>query len=515
MAGKNSGGAQPLGQLICGLRQAQGYSHGQLAGLLCRLSGKPVMCETVQYWESGTHAPSPDEIGYLAIALEVPIFMLEAALLGTPDVATDEVIDHSAKGKPAMNPAMNVDDMHIGRRVRQIRYWRDLSQPVVAGLAGISPSYLSLIELGHRPVTKRSLLEALANALRVSPADLTDKPWERANDRTGAQMHAGLVAVTDALDRYELGDDPGEPAREWPEVESDVKRLMDMAYAHANFADAAKLAPPLLAELHTTYVRNPEQRSNVLQSLIMCYRAAGSVTERFGGSSNGFTLMAAKAAQHCANELESPQWRGITTWMRAHSGSPNRAHQYQRVVRAADELLPALDDAEVVQAYGMLHLSAALSAAAQSDRDTATTHLNEASEVAGRIDTEVGTFARAWFGRTNVGIWRVSIGVELGDGISVAEVARSIRVEAIPSTSRQAEFYADFGRSLLAEKSTRDNGLALLLRAENLAPQRIRNDVFVREAVGDALRTARRDAGSVELRGLAYRLGLRYSGGEC
>src|SRR3712207_8285188 len=54
--------------------------------------------------------------------------------------------------------------------------------------------------------------------------------------------------------------------------------------------------------------------------------------------------------------------------------------------------------------------SAALSAAAQSDRDTATTHLNEAGEVAGRIDTEVGTFARAWFGRTNVGIWRVSIG---------------------------------------------------------------------------------------------------------
>ncbi len=53
-----------------------------------------------------------------------------------------------------------------------------------------------------------------------------------------------------------------------------------------------------------------------------------------------------------------------------------------------------------------------------------------------------------------------------------------------------------------------EQGLALLLRAEKLAPQLIRNDLFVREAVGNALRSARRAAGGQELRGLAYRLGL-------
>ena len=171
-------------------------------------------------------------------------------------------------------------------------------------------------------------------------------------------------------------------------------------------------------------------------------------------------------------------------------------------------MVPTLDDAEARQAYGMLHLSAAMAAAAQSDRDTATTHLNEAAAIADRLDEEVGTFGRAYFGRTNVGIWRVSIGVELGDGGRVAEIARDIRVDAIPSPSRQANFFADLGRALISDKATREQGLALLLRAEKLAPQLIRNDLFVREAVGNALRSARRAAGGQELRGLAYRLGL-------
>jgi hypothetical protein len=41
---------------------------------------------------------------------------------------------------------------------------------------------------------------------------------------------------------------------------------------------------------------------------------------------------------------------------------------------------------------------------------------------------------------------------------------------------------------------------------EAIAPQRIRNNVFVRETVADLLRQARRDVGGRELRGLAWRM---------
>jgi hypothetical protein len=61
---------------------------------------------------------------------------------------------------------------------------------------------------------------------------------------------------------------------------------------------------------------------------------------------------------------------------------------------------------------------------------------------------------------------------------------------------------------LVAERKTRDRGITALLRAETLAPQLTRNNVYVREAVSTLLSTARRDAGGRELRGLAWRMGI-------
>jgi transcriptional regulator with XRE-family HTH domain len=496
MADRNPSGAT-LGALLRELRQSQSRTLDQVASLVSRAAGTPVNRARVESWEADAETPDVADLAHLAVALEVPQLLLETAVASQTAVA----------GRTSGN-VDSADDYGIGHRVRQLRHWRGLSMKVVAELSGISTPYLSQIENGYRAVTKRSLLEAIATALRVSPGDLTDKPWERGISGKADPTQPAYVAVADALDAYELGEDPGRPVREWPDVEADARRLADTIFLYANYADAAELIPSLLGDLHTSYVRDPTHRSSVLPQLIMCYRAAGCVTDNLSGKSDGYTLLAAKSAQRCASELGSPQWQGITTWIRAHSGVPNRARHYQRVVRAADELMPELDDAEARQAYGMLHLSAALAAAARSDRDTATTHLDEATTIANRLDEEVGAFAKMWFGRANVGIWRVSIGVELGEGAKVAEAAREIQVEALPSPSRQAEFFADLGRALLAEKPTRERGLGLLLRAEKLAPQRIRNDVFVREAVGNAIRSARRAAGGTELRGLGYRLGL-------
>jgi hypothetical protein len=51
-------------------------------------------------------------------------------------------------------------------------------------------------------------------------------------------------------------------------------------------------------------------------------------------------------------------------------------------------------------------------------------------------------------------------------------------------------------------------GVHVLLHAEHLVPQLIRNDLLVRETVAGLLRQARRDAGGRELRGLAWRMGI-------
>lgn len=397
----------------------------------------------------------------------------------------------------------------VGRELRVVRHWRKKSLRVVAGLSGLSYGYLGKIERGEKPLTDRATVEALCRALEIAPSELTGRPWEVSNG-PGERAHAGVVALEAALDEYELGEDPGGPVREWPAVSADLDRLADLVQA-ADYASQGELAPGLLRELHAAHVRHPELRRPVLLGLIRAYSSAVWVTKRLGG--RGLSLLAARAAQQVADELEDPAWRGYTTWLRGDAtGALSRPTQYARAVRVADELTPHLDDPQVVQAYGMLHLSAALAQAVQRRPDEAQQHLAEASAIADRMDDEVGTFGNMWFGRPNVAIWSATLWNELGLGGEVAARLRGVRVDAIPSVSRRAEYLCEIGRSLLTERATRDQGVAVLSRAEKLAPQRVRADVLVREAVADQLRTAWRDAGGRELRGLAWRLGLAPEG---
>ncbi|MEU6832829.1 helix-turn-helix transcriptional regulator [Nocardia beijingensis] len=395
----------------------------------------------------------------------------------------------------------------VGRRLREIRVWRGQSLEVVAGLAGISFGYLGRLERGEQALSNRATLEALARALRVSPAEFYPAAGQSGSRAEGNESaHAGVVAIERALDVYELGDDPGGAVREWPAISADLERLTDLQQ-RGDYAGQARMTPDLLAELHAVYARSPEHRHNTLLGMILCYSSAMWITKRLTG--RGLPLLAAKAAQECAAALDSPAWIGFATWLRGDAtGGLSRPEQYRRAVRCIDELSPHLDDGQVLQTAGMLHLSAALASAVQRDRSTAETHLDEAAALAGRMDTETGTFGRMWFGAPNIGIWRACIGMEFGDGVKVAENARGVNVHSIPSKSRQAEFYMEVGRSLLTDPTRREQGVQVLLRAEQLAPQRVHADVLAREAVADVLRAARRDAGGRELRGLAWRLGI-------
>jgi transcriptional regulator with XRE-family HTH domain len=395
---------------------------------------------------------------------------------------------------------------HVGRRVREIRSWRGHTQAELAGLAGVSPSLISKIELGRVPVDRRQTLEKLAVALRVAPMDLTDRP-ETASDAVSAAAHATLVEIEAALDRYELGADPEVPVREWPAIAADVRRLVELMHLSSDYAAQGELVPGLLGELHAAYLREPQHRAQVLLGLVHCYSSVCWVSKRLGG--RGLPTMAAQLAQRAADELESPQWRGYTAWQRgAATGRMSRELHLRRSVAAADELTPHLDDDEVLQAYGMLHLSAALAAAAQDDRDTAATHLDEAEQVAARMHDEVGRFGHMWFGAPNVGVWRTVIATELGESGKVPEIARTVNIEVIPSPSRRAEFYAEVGRNLVGRSHTREQGETALMRAYDLAPQRVVNDVFVREVVADRIRADRRNAGGRAMRFLAWQMGL-------
>lgn len=75
----------------------------------------------------------------------------------------------------------------IGARARMIRRRRGLSLDVVAGLAGISTPYLSLLERGQRGFNRRGLLDDLAAALGCSVADLTGAAVPAGGSRDGGR----------------------------------------------------------------------------------------------------------------------------------------------------------------------------------------------------------------------------------------------------------------------------------------------------------------------------------------
>ncbi|NUS63767.1 MAG: helix-turn-helix transcriptional regulator [Saccharothrix sp.] len=404
---------------------------------------------------------------------------------------------------------MDVTDNHIGRRLREVRSWRQLSLTAVAGLAGITPAYLSMLERGLRPLTKRSVLEALATVLKVAPTELTGAPFAPAN-AVDAEAHAALREVETVLSAVDLGVDPGVEPAPWPQLRDQVIRLNTVLRPEADYAAQGRVVPGLLMQLHAAYVRYPRHRRAVLAGLIHAYHAAAVLTKNLGV--RGLPVVAARLAQQCAEELDTPEWLGFSVWLRGHAaGSQGRAHQLAASVRGIDRMAGS-DDPNVRQMVGMLHLNAALAAATMRDRETAYTHLDEAEALSARLPDKRENFAVLHFGAPNVGVWRVSLATELGEGGKVAELARAVDPNALHAKARRAMYWTDLGRSLLTERSKVSAGIQALVTAESIAPQRVRNNVFVLEAVADLLRRAQRDAAGRELRGLAWHMGVTPTG---
>ncbi len=177
--------------------------------------------------------------------------------------------------------------------------------------------------------------------------------------------------------------------------------------------------------------------------------------------------------------------------------------------RIANALEPELRDPLGMQVLGMVTLTTSLAAASLQRGDRAAHWLSQAAGIARHVPD---TPARNWqsFSATNVNIWRVTIAVERGEaGTGVLELARNVSLDRLdPKATRRASFLTDVGRGLAREPRTQIEAVRWLRRAEEAAPQRIRNSAPARETVAYLLNRARASAGGPELRGMAARMGL-------
>ncbi|WP_158887920.1 helix-turn-helix domain-containing protein [Amycolatopsis anabasis] len=386
----------------------------------------------------------------------------------------------------------------IGRTLKQIRNARGKSLAAIAGLAGISPSYLSMLESGQRALDRRSLIIALANALEVAPTELAA---EMVAPEGALPQDKALTEVRRALMAVSLND-PGGAVVPADVLADRVNEVIKATHACRHDVIGATL-PDLIRDLHTTENAHRDERE-VLR-LIACLHLQGTQAWLpVAGASPDLSWLAATFSRQAAERLEEPVSLALSAFGTVHgliaSGSFDLA---ERTLAAADA---GTDTRDGLVVTGMLTLTSSLLAAARGDDGARLAPLDEAAALAERVEGPEPWFG---FGPSNVGLWRLSVALESGDHSGAARIAeRDVNPDELPSDFRRAAYWVNYGRALAKLPKRRDKAVVALRKAEQISPARVHRNPLARETLADLLARAKRDAVGRELRGMAHRSGL-------
>jgi transcriptional regulator with XRE-family HTH domain len=391
------------------------------------------------------------------------------------------------------------DGLSIGQRLRQIRHARGKSQSVVAGLAGISKSYLAMIERGDRALDRRSLTVALANALDVAPNEITGselaaRPGEEHDDRALTQVRLALLAVS-----------MSEPRGQAQPVEHLRARVTGVLSAQ-NAADSAMVGadlPTLIRDLHTTAHAHPDE-PDVLRLLTLAHMQGTQAWLTTVGAPIDLAWQAATLARQMAERLDEPVSLAISAYGTALGLLTAGAFDLAAQALATIEL--PLITVEDMQLAGSLALASSLISAAQKDSTQRTAALEYATELAERTgETNMLGFG---FGPSNVAVWRMQSALELGEHAEAAAIAKTVTPDAMLVRARQAVYWREYGRALARHPKHRGEAVTMLRRAELISPKHVHQHPFTRSTLAELLAHSKRDAIGRELRGMAYRAGL-------
>lgn len=412
---------------------------------------------------------------------------------------------------------MDDDDARsIGQRVRMVRRRRGLSLDVVAGLAGISAPYLSLLERGLRGFNRRGLLEDLAGALGCSVADLTGQPYLQ-TDRATAKALATLPPVSVALHDCTLSDVPDVNPRPLEHLAT----LVATANQHvdeARYQLAGRDLGGVLTELHVHAVTGGADVQRVALAALVegCFVAAG-IARSLGNVE--LSALAARRAADAAALIERPELAALAGMTRVGAllrlGARSRAGTVltEQLAAAEPHADPTASDTAPAEGSGMLHLTGAQLAARERRIGDADTHLDEARQLAAR--TGERNSYQFHFGPANVVAWSLAIAVELRRGPSVAETldVSPATFAALDSADRRAGFHLDLSRAYAQAGGERDDAaLRHLDSADRIAPTRLRNDPIARDLVITLDRRAKRR--SWVLGSLSNRFGIGGHSGD-
>lgn len=388
---------------------------------------------------------------------------------------------------------------YVGLRVAR---WRDIAgmtQQDLADAIDKSREYVSMIENGHRAVTKRSLLISLARALGVAVSDLIGEPMEPV-DRSDLAIHNAVAAVRIALD----GDGELAPASNPGALDFDADRLIRARLA-CNYVLIAELLPKVIAaSRHALASGRSGHARNVGLSALVRACVYGAYTLKTAGYIDLATRLAERArasADQLGDQVHIAAAHMATAQTAMATGVRRRALD---AALAGAEVVAALPDSDARAWHGKLMVQAALSAASLGRHDAAAGYLDIADRAAAEV---VGDPWHMDFSTADVAIWRMGVALENGEAERAPVYARQVDVSRVRTPQRLVRYHIDRGRGLFAIDDTA-GAVRAFHAAHDVSPPEVRRRGAVLEIVGQMVRDSRGRGGSDELKSLAQKIGI-------
>jgi hypothetical protein len=376
-------------------------------------------------------------------------------------------------------------------------------------LVGRSADWLQKAENNRIELDRLSVIRLLAEVLDVSIGDLIGEPvlldWTAdSRTQTVPALRAVLIDYSQ-LSPFLAGDDADDPLP-LDQLALRVRDVFD-GYQQSRFGYVTAQAPGLLqSAVLAARTADGAATGRAHELLALSYQAAASVLTKLGEADLAWIAAdrGLAAAQHSDNQVVLGSLFRSVAHTLLSTGRFKPA--VQLVDRAAAVLSPGLGTAggEMLSVYGSLFLAGAMAASRAEDRSTTQDFLREAEESARRLGRDANYLWTA-FGPTNVAIHRVNTAMELGDVQIALDIGPALDTSGLP-TERRVRHALELARAYSARNRS-DDGLAVVLDAERMAPEQVRHHYISRQLVLTWMRQ-KRGRPAIELAGLAARLRL-------
>lgn len=351
-----------------------------------------------------------------------------------------------------------LDDLagkRTGERIQILRERKGLSRPVLAGLVGMSASWLKGIEQGRRLPPRLPVLVKLAEALAVGDVAVlagTDMDLGGATSIPVASFaripHEAVPAIRDAVrDPMLTVEDGPVDVSALASRAADAWRLWHTSREHRT--DVGRVLPRLVtdARIAARSSNGPQQR---VASAVLADVYALVQHEIVWASESELTWTAADRALSAAQDADAPEALAGAAWTlgMVHRSAGDTDAALSLATDAAALLEPRLEDGtdDLRGLAGALYLHAAATCARAGRDGDAWRHWDKAATLAQRLPAG---YYHPWtmFGTANVALHGVSLNADLSHSAEARTHAEQIDPDDIPSRERRGRLGVEIARS--------------------------------------------------------------------